>query len=614
MGKKWALYLMLIVLVTLGVGCGVMGAWPFNSTETMGTPQVEQYDLIVIGGDPEGVVAAVAAARSGLKTLLIEKRDGLGGVLTYGQLNFLDLAYYQDTNINQGLFTEWHNKVGGGNVFEPEQAKQAFLQMVRGEPNITLLLQTKVVAPVMAPDNKQIIGVQTLSAQGVQTYSAKRFIDATEDADLAAMAGVPYFVGQEDIGIKSEMAVTLMIHLKNVDWAGVKRAIDMNKFGGGRIGDDYAWGFPELKDAYKPREAGTRLRGLNIGRTKDGTVWINALQILGVEGLNQQAKDAAYAKGKRETEVVLTFLRRELPGFERAEIASIPPELYVRETRHIIAEYQLPLLDLWENKDHWDRIGFGGYPVDMQATTAKRGDVIVADPELYALPFRSYVPLRVEGLLVTSRAAGYSSLAAGSSRTVPTGMTAGEAAGIAAGISIKQGVQFREMSKSQDLIAELQRTIRERGGYVEPVQLKHPYQGESYYASSIQPLINHGLLTGGYGNDLGAERPMTEEEFVEMLHRTLRLQGEQQAHEAQKLLKGIGASSKPLTRDKMLQYYLAVFGKQAGPNVWHQAKAEQLVDVPMELTLTHNRVVLRHEGFRLISKLVHVKPQKPLRQ
>lgn len=614
MGKKWALYLMLVIMVSLGVGCGVMGAWPFDSTEVIGTPQVEQYDLIVVGGDPEGVVAAVSAARSGLKTLLIEKRDGLGGVLTYGQLNFLDLAYYQDTNINRGLFTEWHNKVGGGNVFEPEQAKQAFLQMVRGEPNITLLLQTKVVAPVMTPDHKQITGVQTMGAQGYQTYYAKRFIDATEDADLAALAGVPYFIGQEDIGIKSEMAVTLMIHLKNVDWAGVKRAIDMNKFGGGRIGDDFAWGFPELKDVYKPQEPGTRLRGLNIGRTRDGTVWINALQILGVEGLNQEAKDAAYAKGKRETEAVLAFLRRELPGFERAEIASIPPELYVRETRHIIAEYQLPLLDLWENKDHWDRIGFGGYPVDMQATTAKRGDVIVADPELYALPFRSFVPLRVDGLLVTSRAAGYSSLAAGSARTVPTGMTAGEAAGIAAAISIENNIQFREMSKSRNLIAELQRTIRDRGGYVEPIQLKHPYQGEPYYASSIQTLIKHGLIIGGYGNDLGAERPMTEEEFVEILHRTLRLVGDQQAREAHQLLKAIGASSQPLTRDKMLQYYLAVFGKQAGPNIWHQAKTEQLVDAPMELTLPHNRVVLRHEGFRLISKFVHAKHQKPLYQ
>src|SRR5690606_4508426 len=106
-------------------------------------------------------------------------------------------------------------------------------------------------------------------------------------------------------------------------------------------------------------------------------------------------------------------------------------ELYVRETRHIKAFYQLPISDVWENKDHWDSIAFGSYPVDMQATTPKGKDEIVVNPKQYAIPFRSLVPIGKENLLVASRSSGYSSLAAGSARIIPTGMSTGEAAGVA---------------------------------------------------------------------------------------------------------------------------------------------------------------------------------------
>jgi hypothetical protein len=388
-----------------------------------------------------------------------------------------------------------------------------------------------------------------------------------------------------------------------VNWEEVKRAVVLKKFGGGRISDEYAWGFPELKTAYQPKEEGTRLRGLNIARTKDGTVWLNALQILGVEGTDPIAKQSAYEKGKRETEHVVTFLRQSLPGFEKAEIASIPPDLYVRETRHIIAEYQLPVTDLWENRDHWDRIGFGGYPIDMQATSAKRGDVIVADPELYALPFRSLVPLRVEGLLVASRSAGYSSLAAGSARTVPTGMTAGEAAGIAAAISIQHGISFREMSRDTERIRELQQKIAERGGFVEPVQIKHPYQGEAYY-DSIRKLLQYGLIAGGYSNDLNAEKPMTEEDFVGMLSDSLNFTSPEQAQEGKKALKKLGATSQPLTRDKMIQYTLAALNRPAHGDLLKDAKDQRLLDSTSETTLNQNRTILRHEGFRMITNVI----------
>ena len=92
--------------------------------------------------------------------------------------------------------------------------------------------------------------------------------------------------------------------------------------------------------------------------------------------INQNKKQLKKEKEKRS--IFLDYLQKEFPGFEHAEIASFPTELYVRETRHIWAEYQLPMSDVWSNRDHWDSIGFGAYPVDVQAqTTNDYGYVII---------------------------------------------------------------------------------------------------------------------------------------------------------------------------------------------------------------------------------------------
>ena len=133
-----------------------------------------------------------------------------------------------------------------------------------------------------------------------------------------------------------------------------------------------------------------------------------------MDGLSETAKAEAVEKGKRETKPIVDYLRKEFGGFENAEIAGYPTELYVRETRHILAEYQLPMSDVWKNSDHWDNIGYSAYPVSVQAQTPHDYGYVISTPSQYAIPFRSLVPLEIDGLLVVGRSAGYSSLAAGS--------------------------------------------------------------------------------------------------------------------------------------------------------------------------------------------------------
>lgn len=559
------------------------------------------YDVVVVGGEPEGVAAALAAARNGAETLLVESRDGLGGLFTYGELNYLDTATFQGESVNAGIFEEWHEQVGGRPNFDIEEAKRVFLQMVRAEPKLEVRLNTGVIGPVLSADGTRLQGLIVQDRNGNREMIAgQRFIDATQDADLAAMAGVPHFVGQADIGLDRQMAVTLVLTVEHVDWERIGEAMDSGLYGGGHHKDTFAWGFPELAQAYPPQEPNTRLRGLNIALNQDGSVSINALQILGVDGLDPEQKRDAYRTGVREAYQVVRFLRERVPGFERAVLGKLPPELYVRETRHIHAEYQLKLADVWENRDQWDQIGLGGYPVDIQGISYNEGDVIVGAPSLYAIPFRSLVPKKVDGLLVAGRAAGYTSLAAGSARTVPTGMSAGEAAGLAAVLSLEQHVSFRDMSRDKPLIAELQQRLKNQGARLIKFQLYHPYKGMWYYPG-LRTLLSYGLIAAGYTNDFALEETLQEQEFVFLLEQGVQRMAPQA--DQHRLLKANlaalrqAAGSTPVTRDKAAEFLLLAYGQEPSADVWFQAGEAQLLDQPLLFKLIVDRPLMKYEAF-----------------
>ncbi len=497
--------------------------WMIKEWKSANLDSLESFDVIVVGGEPEGIAAAISAARNGAKTLLIEHRDDLGGLFTYGKLNFLDLGYDKDGIwINRGIFRKWHKLVGSGIVFDIEVAKQAFQKLVDQPNTLKLSLNTQLREAVLASDGKTLTGIVVQKGGKTYTLYAKRFIDSTQDADLAAMAGVPYFYGQEDIGLKNQaMSATLMIHLKGINWSRLQEAVqeETHPFGVAQISLSYLWGFPKIPDLYQPHEPGVRVRALNIARNSDGTIYINAMQIMGVNGLNQASIKEGMERGKRETEYFVEYLRQEMPGFEEAQIASFPPELYIRETRHILAEYQLPITDLWENNDHWDSIGMASYPVDVQTSTVKEKDIVIVSPVQYAIPYRSLVPKKIDGLLVASRSSGYSSMAAGSARVVPVGMTTGQAAGAAAALSIQKQISFRELSHNRNWIIQLQHVLKSQGVFLYPFRLPFPYQDSPVYPI-LKNLLDTGLLRAGYHNDLHLNKPMKETKFIEILVRS----------------------------------------------------------------------------------------------
>ncbi|WP_282937713.1 FAD-dependent oxidoreductase [Paenibacillus sp. RC67] len=519
--KSMRMWLGVIVFIAMIGGTLGWSAWKKNDSAGIGpqkpltkvesvTQVKERYDTIVVGTDPEGITAAVSAARSGLKVLLVDGRDReiLGGLMTVGWLNTLDLNYAPQQPVipgkhnflNKGIFQEWYDQVEGTS-FDTHTAANVFYKLVHNEPNIDLLMKAKEMKPLVQ-DGKagtEIAGLQIASSDNTShTVYAKTVIDATQDGDIAARAGVPFTKGRQDIGDpESQMAVTLVFKLGGVTpkvWESFGKHPN--------TGSDKmsAWGFPEMKDYVSTNKERVRMRGLNIGRQNDNTVLINAIQIFDVDPLNPQSVREGMDIGRKEAEHVVAYMKNNFSEFKQVELLGTAPELYVRESRHMQGEYRLTMADLMENRNHWDDIAYGSYEVDIQSTNYKDPGSVMMKPKQYGVPFRSLVPLKIDGLLVVGRAASFDSLPHGSARVIPLGMAAGEAAGAAAKIAIDQGMTFRQLSKSKDGITALRDKLTQQKVELMLYSFDKPSYALHKSFSGLKAAVSMAVTLGGYDN------------------------------------------------------------------------------------------------------------------
>lgn len=484
-----------------------------------------KFDVIVIGSDPEGITAAIAAARAGEKTLLIDKNPIVGGLFTLGKLNMLDLNRSPSNKIlTKGLFLEFYKKINKRTSFDVRQVQTVFEEMLRHEKNLTVKLGAEDIKPALTA-NKLHVGALTFtdstnSTEKTKKIYAKKYIDATPDADFAHLAGATFKIGQEDYRNQQKMmAVTLVFELSGVDWNKVREYLNTDEKKDTGADQYSAWGYGKEMARYKPTQNNVRIRALNIGKQDNGNVLINAFQILDVNGLNKVELNEARRKADIELPRITEFLRQNLVGFEHVKLVGTAERFYVRETRHLQAEYQLTIDDVLENRDFRDRIAFGSYPIDVQATIQSEGDLIVGDPQQYAIPFRSIVPKGFDNLLIASRSAGYDSLAHGSARTVPVGMVIGQAAGVAAAYANGKNISFQTIVQDQSFthIQTIQHILNKNGANLEAIPHYNNLVVKHWAYAGVKFLRSFALIEAWYNNDYKLNQPLSKKRFNELV-------------------------------------------------------------------------------------------------
>lgn len=452
---------------------------PSNSTH--------RAQVLVVGAGAAGLTAAIAAARNGADTLLVENAGFLGGIsATLPWLGFHDRDYRL---IVKGIPLEYCRRLqalGAASAHELDPKcssaisvhshwwKIVAMQLAR-EAGVRLLLHSAVVDTIR--DGERIGGVVVENKSGRQRVEAAVTIDCSGDGDVAARGGVPWEKGRTGDGLVQ--SPTLVFKLGGVDRpefiAGCKDpAVNYR---------EWIAPYPELREKMmrridrmqvivcggyaglieKARAAGefdvpqTRVVGVKLHRPDEFLVVMT--RVLGLDPTDIASLTDAYQRVYAQIPVLVRFFQRWVPGFRQAELREIAPMLGVRESRRIMGEHVLQASDLIAGRVFEDAVSMGAYHIDIHRPKGTWVDS--HNVRAYTIPFRSLVARGVDGLLMAGKCISATHEAIASTRVIPICMGQGQAAGTAAALAVRGGVPVRRLR-----IAELQDALVAQGAEI----------------------------------------------------------------------------------------------------------------------------------------------------
>lgn len=457
-------------------------------TEPMRQTQViRDTDIVIVGGGPAGLTAALAARRLGAEVLVIEQHGCFGGLMTSGFVTKPQAPVIG--GIPEEIF-ERAQSLGGarGNIryrlkdgnstyfmspIDPEIMKRVVFEKLE-EAQVDLLLHSLAVGCIH--EKKKVQGIIIESKSGRHAVFAQVIVDTTGDADVASWAGAPYRIGRPRDHIPQPM--TMMFKMGNVDLNQVADYANSNLDDftftffpetSGTISDDQQQlnmifeGFHKLQaKAFESEGYISPRNGFNIKTGLGaGNVFINATRISKGSALDVNDLTQAEVNVRKQVTTFVTFLKQYVPGFQDAYLSATPIEIGVRETRRIIGDYTITLKDILSRSQFHDVIakGFGVIDIHEPGGRELRFDSI----EEYQIPYRCLIPQTLDNMVVAGRCISCDHESLGTIRTIPTCMYTGHAAGVAAALAIRQESLPRSLNVTmiQDALIKQKAVIHE---------------------------------------------------------------------------------------------------------------------------------------------------------
>jgi FAD-dependent oxidoreductase family protein len=427
--------------------------------DNLDIPVFREVDALVIGGGPAGVGAALAAARNGAETLVVEQFNCLGGVATAGGHGYIATYHERETGrrIVGGIADEIANRVsedgfgirnGASISFEVEGLKRLLDQMAE-DSGVDLLYHTFFSDTVV--ENGAVTGVVVQNKNGRQVIRAKRVVDCTGDGDVAFRAGCPYEVGRPSDS--KCQPVTLMFTIGGVDW---------DKASAWRTDYEMTETWEDAQRNGDMRPFQKTIMGWWWTPTRPDQVGVNFTHVIYIDSTKAEDLSKATVEARKQAYETIEVYRKYVPGMEKCYMVSTPNTIGIRESRRIMGDYVLTEDDVRSQREFADNICYGSFFVDIHCIDGPGMDPTVWIPPKgfkYHIPYRILVPRGVDNLLTAGRCVSCTHVALGSIRVMAPCIGMGEAAGTAVALSLKDGVTPRQLN-----VELLQRQLRKKGG------------------------------------------------------------------------------------------------------------------------------------------------------
>lgn len=415
----------------------------------MNYTQSIHYDVLVVGGGPAGIGATVAAARQGARTAVLERGGILGGMLTAGQVQPILGSVARGTVYDEvvSLLNRGHEDVPGLTTHngreihvDVEEAKERLLRLVY-DSGAEIYLHTPVIDVIV--ENGRVTGVIAGTAHGPCRFTASIVIDATGDGFAAARAGAEFEIGRGSDGRCQPATIEFLI-----DQLDESRALSC--YGGSDPvtlpnGKKYS----ELcKEASARGELPENVTIVRLHKTfYEGERNVNATQANGFDTLSAKGVVEAELLLRAQIDKIVAFLRRNIPGYENCRVKSSASTLGVRETRRITGLSRVEDSDVETGARREDVVVHKAwFLIDIHNPTGGGQAEKRAQPAIpYDIPYGALVPKGLDGIYTAGRCISGTHRAHGSYRVMAICLATGQAAGTAAALCVRHGVQPREL-------------------------------------------------------------------------------------------------------------------------------------------------------------------------
>ena len=464
------------------------GGDPFLAGAKTAVKESYRCDILVVGGGPSGVCAAISAARLGAKVMLVDSGNCLGGMGTKGLVGPFMTCYDAkgEEMIIRGLFEEVVDRlvaIGGAlhpsgirqkteftawiseghdhvTPFDPELLKVVYDHMCK-EAGVKVLYNSVFAHPVMKGD--AISGAVLLTPSGLEAAEAKMVIDATGDGTVAFRAGAPCVFGDPESG--RVQPSSLFCRMNNIDTDRLIAEVEPHLPEFRRVnGVSYRCLHWRVAEAEAAGEWDLARKSVNIWRSVEKDQWVvNCTRIHGVDATDAENLSAAEEEGRRQVQELMHFFRKYVPGCEKATLMGTGSVMGIRESRHVHGNFVLPVQDLIDGVIPEDNILLSANSIDVHGAMGgpAGGLYMPIKKDKYGIPYRVLLPAGVRNLLLTGRCVSADSAAAGAIRVMPPAMALGQAAGTAAALCLKDGVQPEKLD-----YGELRDALTKGGAYL----------------------------------------------------------------------------------------------------------------------------------------------------